>query len=145
MLSGFNSGLLEILWNTSGFTLRVDPKRKEVIPELKEKEFIDYAFSIIRMVADLAEGKSTEDALEKDLETASEIYARENDLKNHLYVKRNSKINCFKHFESQIISYRNEENPKEIAVNSAIVRVMTEMEDEEIPYTLSFPEGIWET
>lgn len=135
LLSAFNSGLLEIVWNTSGFSLRVDPKRKEQLPELKEKEFIDYAFSIIRMIADLAEGKSTEDALDKDLEIAREIYERENDLENHLYIKRNSKINCFKYLESQIISYRNEENPKEIDVNSSIVKIMTEMDDEDISYT----------
>lgn len=135
LLNAYNSGLFKIVWNTSGFSLGIDPKRKELIPELKEKEFIEYAFSIVKIVVDLAEDKDVGDMPENDLATAKVIYEQENDLKNHLYIKRNSKINCFKLLESQIISYRNEENPKEIEANSAIIKVVMEKDDDDTSYT----------
>lgn len=135
LLDAYNSGLLKIVWNTSGFSLGIDSKRKELLPELKEKEFIDYVFSIIKIVISLAEDKSVEEIQEKDLETAKVIYNQEKDLKNHLYIKRNSKINCFKLLESQIISYRNDENPKEIEANSTIIKMLMEKDDEELSYT----------
>lgn len=53
LLDAYNSGLLKIVWNTSGFSLGIDSKRKELLPELKEKEFIDYVFSIIKIVISL--------------------------------------------------------------------------------------------
>lgn len=135
LLNAYNSGLLKIVWNTSGFSLGIDPKRKELLPELKEKEFIDYAFLIIKIVISLAEDKSVEEIQKQDLEIAKVIFNQEKDLKNHLYVKRNSKINCFKVLEGQIISYRNDENPQEIEANSTIIKILTEKDDEDISYT----------
>jgi hypothetical protein len=135
LLNVYDAGLLKIVWNTSGFSLGIDPKRGELIPELKEKAFIDYAFSIVKIVVDLAEDKDMKDVPGDDLKIARTIYGQENDLKNHLYIKRNSKINCFKLLESQIISHRNEENPKEITANSAIIKMMLEKDDEDISYT----------
>ena len=38
LLQAYNSGVLKIVWNTAGFSLGVDPKRKEEIPELKEQK-----------------------------------------------------------------------------------------------------------
>jgi hypothetical protein len=55
-------------------------------------------------------------------------------LKYHLYIKKNSKNNGFKLLEAQIISYRSEENPKEIAANSAILKMIVEKDDEDISY-----------
>ncbi len=135
LLNAYQNGLLKIVWNTSGFSLGIDPKRKKLIPQVNEKGFIDYAFSIIKIVADLAENKDMEDVTEKDLETAKVIYDQEKDLKDHLYVKRNSKIDCFKLLEGQIIGYRSEENPKEIEVNSAIIKITTEKDDEDVSFT----------
>lgn len=135
LLNAYHNGLLKIVWNTSGFSLGIDPKRKKLIPQLKEKGFIDYAFSIIKIVADLAENKDTDDVTKKDLAAAKAIYNQEKDLKDHLYVKRNSKIDCFKLLEGQIISYRNEENPKKIEVNSAIIKMTTEKDDEDVSFT----------
>ncbi len=135
LLNAYDSGLLKIIWNTSGFSLGIDPGRKESIPELKQKEFIDYAFSIVKIVMALAEDKDVSHISENDLEIAKTIYLQENDLKNHLYIKRNSKINCYKLLESQIISYRNEENPQKIEANSAIIKVMAEENDEDSSYT----------
>lgn len=134
LLNTYHSGLLKIVWNTSGFSIGIDPKSKDLIPEMKEKEFIDYAFSIIKLVAGLAEDKRTADALETDMETAKEIYDQEKDLRDHLYIKRNSKLNCFKLLESQLISYRNEENPKEIEANSAIIKIIMEKDDENMSF-----------
>ena len=105
LLRAYSSGLLKIIWNTTGFSIGIDPKRKDAVPELREKDFIDYAFSIIKIVVDLAEEKELKGIPDCDLETAKKIYEQESDLKDHLYIKRNSKINCFKLLESQIISY----------------------------------------
>lgn len=135
LLQAYNSGVLKIVWNTAGFSLGVDPKRKEEIPELKEQKFIDYAFSVIKSVMDLAEDKELSENEEKDIEVAKKIYSQESDLKSHLYIKRNSKVNCFKLLESQIISYRNEENPKEIETSSSIIRITTEKDDEDVSYS----------
>ena len=77
----------------------------------------------------MAENDNVEDVCEADLKVAKMIYIREKDLKNHLYIKRNSKINCFKLMESQIISYRSEENPKDIEANAAILKMVTEKDD----------------
>lgn len=74
----------------------------------------------------MAEDKEIENLPEDDLKVAKEIYAQEKDLKNHLYIKENSKINCFRFLRTQIISYRNEENPKEIEANSAIIKMIME-------------------
>lgn len=135
LINAYNRGVLKIVWTTFGFTLGIDSKRKEQITELKEKEFVDYAFSIIKIVMDMAENKEIEDISEKDLEIAKIIYNKEKDLKNHLWIKQNSKINCFKLLESQIISYRNEENPKEIEVNLAIIKIVAEKDDDDISYS----------
>lgn len=131
LLNAYNNGLFKIIWNTSGFSLGIDSKRKDRLPELNEKNFIEYAFSIIKIVADMAEDFIDEDVSKEDLEIAKEIFNHERDLKNHLFIKKNSKINCFKLLETQIISYRNDENPKEIAVNSAIIKMMLEKDDED--------------
>ena len=131
LLHVYQSGLLKIVWTISGFSLGMNPNGKEIVSELKEKEFIDYAFSIIKIVMELAEEETIEDVSETDLEIAREIYKQEKDLKTHLYIKRNTKIHCFKRLESQIISYRKEENPKEIEADSAIIRMLIEKEDED--------------
>lgn len=135
LLSAYQDGLLKIVWNTSGFSLGIAPQKEYVIPELKKQEFVDYAFSIIKIVMDLAENKENEDVLESDLEIAKIIYGQEKDLINHLYVKRNSKINCFKLLESQIISYRNRENPRKIEANSAVLKMILEKDDDDTSYT----------
>ena len=134
LLRAYSSGLLKIIWNTTGFSIGIDPKRKDAVPELREKDFIDYAFSIIKIVVDLAEEKELKGIPDCDLETAKKIYERESDLKDHLYIKRNSKINCFKLLESQIISYRNEEDPKKTDANSAIIKLVTEKDDEDVSW-----------
>lgn len=134
LINAYNDGLLKIIWGTSGFSVGIDPRKKQLLPELKEKEFIDYVFFIGKIVIDLADGKEIENISENDLETAKVIYNQEYDLKNHLYIKRNSKINCFKLLESQIISYRNEENPREIEANSAIIKVEIEKDDSDTSY-----------
>ncbi len=85
LINAYNSGLLKIVWNTSGFSLGIDPKKKDLLPELKEKEFVEYVFSIIKIVASLAEDKEIEGVSEDDLTTAKDIYGKEGDLKNHLY------------------------------------------------------------
>ena len=99
LLYVYQSGLLKIVWTISGFSLGMNPNGKEIVSELKEKEFIDYAFSIIKIVMELAEEETIEDVSETDLEIAREIYKQEKDLKNHLYIKRNTKIHCFKRLE----------------------------------------------
>lgn len=83
----------------------------------------------------MAEDKEIENLPEDDLKVAKEIYAQERDLKNHLYIKENSKINCFRFLRTQIISYRNEENPKEIEANSAIIKMIMENDDDDKSYT----------
>ena len=135
LLNAYYNKLFKIVWNTSGFSLGVDAKRKNMFPELKEKHFIDYAFSIIRIVIDLAEGKVDEGVSEEDLKIAEEIYEHEDDLKNHLFIKKNSKIDCFRLLETQIISYRNDEDPREIEVNSAVVKMMLEKDDNDTSFT----------
>ena len=134
LLSAYNNNLFKIVWNTSGFSLGIDPKKKDIFPELKEKKFIEYAFSIIKIVADMAEDTVSVDISEDEMKVAREIYNHEKDLRNHLFVKRNSKIKCFRLLETQIISYRNDENPKEIEVNSAIIKLMLEKDDDDISY-----------
>ena len=52
-------------------------------------------------------------------------------MKNHLYIKKHSKISCFKLLESQIIGYRDDENPKVTTAVSAILKLMTENGDDE--------------
>lgn len=131
LLNAYNNKLLRIIWNTFGFSLGVDAKKEGLIPELKEEKFRQYAFMIIRTVAALAENEKIEDISEDDLKIAKAVYAQEKDLKKHLYIKRNSKVNCFKFLESQIISYRNEKNPAQIDADSAILNIKTEKDDED--------------
>ena len=57
LLNAYQNGVLKIIWSTSGFSMAVDPKREEMIPEIKEEDFVEYAFSIIKMLVDLAEEK----------------------------------------------------------------------------------------
>ena len=77
----------------------------------KEEGFSEYTASIVRLVIDLVEGKETDEENEKDLETAKVILDHEYDIKNHLYIRQNSKIDCFNLLEYEIISQRNEDNP----------------------------------
>ena len=136
LLNAYNNGTLKIVWNTSGFSLGIDPQKEASVPELREDAFIDYAFSIIKKVADMAGEKELTDPDDcGDIETARVIYNQENDLKNHLYIKRNSKINCYRRLESQIISHRNEENPQETDATSAIIKIVTEKDDEDTSFT----------
>lgn len=131
LLNAYNNDLFKIIWNTSGFSLGIDSKRKDNFPELREKKFIEYAFSIIKIIADIADDNIDDNISEEDLKVAREIYNLEKDLKNHLFIKKNSKINCFKFLETQIISYRNDENPKEIMVNSAIIKILLEKDNDD--------------
>ena len=102
-LNAYKRGLLRIIWSTSGFSLGIDSNRKESIPELRDKEFVEYVFSIIKIVIELADGREGQNMPEEDLEVAKVVYECEHDLKNHLYIKKHSKISCFKLLESQII------------------------------------------
>ena len=120
LLNAYKSGLFKIVWKTSGFSLAIDLEKKKMFPELKEKKFIEYAFSIIKIVADIAEKNVDGNISEEDMNVAREIYNHEKDLKNHLFVKKNSKI-----------SYRNDENPKEIEVNSAIIKMLLEKDEDD--------------
>ena len=43
LLDSYNAGIFKIVWSSSGFTIAVDSKRKELIPEVNDEEFIDYA------------------------------------------------------------------------------------------------------
>ena len=131
LLNAYNEGIFKILWNTSSFSIGVDHRRKDMFPELKDEKFKKYILYIISIIRKMAEDKEIENLPEDDLKVAKEIYAQEKDLKNHLYIKRNTKIHCFKRLESQIISYRKEENPKEIEADSAIIRMLIEKEDED--------------
>ena len=92
LLNAYNNDLFKIIWNTSGFSLGIDSKRKDNFPELKEKKFIEYAFSIIKIIADIAEDNIDDNISEEDLKVAREIYNLEKDLKNHLFIKKNSNI-----------------------------------------------------
>lgn len=131
LLNAYKNGLFKIVWKTSGFSLAIDLEKKKMFPELKEKKFIEYAFSIIKIVADIAEKNVDGNISEEDMNVAREIYNHEKDLKNHLFVKKNSKISCFRLLETQIISYRNDENPKEIEVNSAIIKMLLEKDEDD--------------
>ena len=106
LLNAYQNGVFKVIWSTSGFSMAIDSKKKEMIPEIKEEDFVEYAFSIIKMVIDLAEEKKTNEKYEGDLKIAQIIFDKEHDLKNHLYIKRNSKIDCFKLLEYEIISHR---------------------------------------
>lgn len=134
LLNAYQNGVFKIVWSASGFSMAIDSKRKEMIPEIKEEDFVDYAFSIIKMVVDLAEEREIDEKCEGDLETAKKIFDKEHDLKSHLYIKKNSKINCFKLLEYEIISHRSEENPTDIEATSAIVKMVIEKEDDETIY-----------
>ncbi len=131
MIRAYQNGVFKIIWSVSGFSMVIDSKRKELIPEVKEEDFVEYAFSIINMVVDLAEERAIDEKYEEDLEIAKLIFEKEYDLKNHLYIKKNSKIDCFKVLEYEIISHRNEEDPTKIEATSAIVKMIIENEDEE--------------
>ena len=81
LLNAYQNGVLKIIWSTSGFSMAVDPKREKMIPEIKEEDFVEYAFSIIKMLVDLAEERKTEEEYEGDLKTARIIFNEEQDLK----------------------------------------------------------------
>lgn len=134
LLNAYQNGVFKIVWNTSGFSMAIDSKRKEMISEVKEEDFIEYAFSIIEMVIDLAEEREIGETYEGDLETAKIIFDKEHDLKNHLYIKKNSKIDCFKLLNYEIISHRNADKPKDIEATSAIVKMVIEKEGDETSY-----------
>ena len=112
LLNAYQNGVLKIVWSTSGFSIAIDSKRKETIPEIKEEE---------------REGNPPWHC--------KKISDEEHDLKNHLYIKKNSKIDCFKLLEYEIISHRNEDNPISIEVTSAIVKMVIEKGDDESTYT----------
>ena len=135
LLNAYNEGIFKILWNTSSFSIGVDHRRKDMFSELKDEKFKKYIIYIISIVKEMAEDKEIENLPKDDLKVAKEISAQEKDLKNHLYIKENSKINCFRLLKTQIISYRNEENPKEIEPNSAIIKMIMENEDNDESYT----------
>lgn len=131
LLHAYHNKILKIIWSAYGFSLGIDSEKEGLLPELKEKNFRQYAVSIIKIAADLAEGGPTENVSGDDLETAKAIYAQEMDLKKHLYIKKNSKVDCFKHLECQIISYRNDKNPKETDADSALIKIITEKDDKD--------------
>ena len=131
LLEAYNAGIFKIVWSSSGFTMALDSKRKELIPEINDEEFVDYAFSIIKTVIDLADGREIAEEKTQDLEIAQLIFEKEYDLKNHLFIKRNSKIDCFKLLEYELIAHRSEEKPINIEANSAILKIVTEKNDME--------------
>lgn len=131
LLYAYQTGIFKIVWSTSGFSMAIDSRKKDMIPEVKEEDFVEYAFSIIKMVIDLAEKKEIDEKYEGDLKTARVIFDKEYDLKNHLYIKKNCIIDCFKILEYEIISHRNPDKPFNTEVSSAIVKIMTEKEDNE--------------
>ena len=135
LLDAYNNGIFKIIWSTSGFTMAVDPKHGDTIPEVKDEEFVEYAFSIIKMVIDLAEGKESTAWDEKDVIVAEKILAQEYDLKSHLYIKKNSNVECFKLMEYDIISHRNENEPTHIEATSAILKMTIESVNEEKAYS----------
>lgn len=135
LLNAYQDGVFKIVWSPSGFSLAIDSRAKELIPEFKEEDFVEYAFSIIKMVINLAEEKETNESNQEDSETARMIFDKESDLKNHLYIKRNSKIDCFKLLEYEIISHRNEDTPDKIEATSAILKLVIEKKDDEKSYS----------
>lgn len=135
LLTAYNEGVFKILWNTSSFSIGVNHRRKDMFPELKDENFKKYIIYIISIIRRMAEDEEIENISENDLKVAKEIYAQEKDLKNHLYVRENSKINCFRFLQAQIISYRNEENPEKIEANSAIIKMAMENDDDDESYT----------
>ena len=112
-------GVLKIIWSGSGFSMAVDSKQRKLIPEINEEDFVE------RDV-----GKSN-----GDLETAKLIFQKEHDLRNHLYIKKNSKIDCFKLLEYDVISHRNEEDPGKIEATSVILKMVIEKDNEEKIYS----------
>lgn len=134
LLNAYNNDVLRIIWSTSGFSIAVNPKKKEFIPEIKEDDFVEYAFSIIKLVAALAEDRGVDDEEENDIETARIIFEKEDNIKEHLYIKRTSKLDCYKLLEYEIISHRDEENPVNVSATSAILRMVIEKDEDEIRY-----------
>ncbi len=74
LLNAYQNGVFKVIWSTSGFSMAIDSKKKEMIPEIKEEDFVEYAFSIIKMVIDLAEEKKTNEKYEGDLKIAQIIF-----------------------------------------------------------------------
>lgn len=134
LLSAYQNGILKIIWSESGFSMMIDPKRKDMFSQVKEDDFVDYAFSIIKMVIDLAEEREIDEKNADKLEVAKIIFDKEQDLKNHLYIKRNSKIDCFKLLEYEIISHRSKENPINIEASSAILNMVVDEKNNEATY-----------
>lgn len=134
LLKAYQNNAFKIVWSASGYSMVVDSKKKDLFPEIKEKEFVEYAFSVIKIIVDLVEQEAIDEKNESDLEAARFILDREPGLKNHLYIKRNSKIDCFKRLECEIISHRNEEEPICVEATSAIVKVIVEKNEEDISY-----------
>ena len=132
LLNAYQNGIMKIVWSTSGFSIVVDSKKRKTIPELNQEEFIEYVFSIIKTVADLAEqGEEVSVKDEADLKIAKAILEKEDDLKNHLYIKKHSNMECFKLLNYEIISHRNEDNPIKIEANSAILKISSDMDEKE--------------
>ena len=71
------------------------------------------------------DGREIAEEKTQDLEIAQLIFEKEYDLKNHLFIKRNSKIDCFKLLEYELIAHRSEEKPINIEANSAILKIVT--------------------
>lgn len=65
LLNAYQNGVFKIVWSTSGFSMAIDSKRKEMIPEVKEEDFLEYAFSIIKMVTALAEEREIDKKMGK--------------------------------------------------------------------------------
>lgn len=135
LLNAYQNEVLKIIWSTSGFSIAINQKKKELLPESKEEEFIEYTFAIAKMVIELAEGKHINKENEGDFKTALVIFENEFDLKNHLYIKKNSKLDCYKLLEWEIISHRNEDNPKDVEVTSAIIKMVIERDSDDISYS----------
>ncbi len=133
-LNAYQEGIFKIIWGKTGVSIAIDSKRKDMIPEIKDEEFSKYTESIVRLVMDLVEGKEIDEENKKNIETARGILDNEYDIKNHLYIKRNSKIGCFNFLEYEIISHRNEDKPTVIEATSAILKMVIEKEGSETSY-----------
>lgn len=129
ILNAYNENIFKITWSTIGFSINIE--KPEQFPKMKDKDFQKYIFSIINLVAKLAEKEDLDGENEKDLAIAKEIYLRETDLKDHLYIKKNSKIDCFESLEYEIISHRDKDDAQKIAATSAILKITTEKSRDE--------------
>ena len=134
LLEAYNKNLVKILWSASGASLGINDKNEDLISEFNDEGFINFSFSVIQRVISIAEGKILPDDESITNETARKIYEKEHDLENHLYIKKNNVADSFKRMEYEIVSHRNSDKPDIIEANSAIIKIISEKDDDEITH-----------